>query len=79
MDYSPIFPVFKTNETCSLEKTEFIKRHISSENIDNFKFKFLLENIKWDNILPANSPDKEYETFHFISSDSMVLPFQKER
>ena len=36
----------KTNETCFLEKIKFIKRDISSENIDTFKF--LLENIKWD-------------------------------
>ena len=44
-----------------------IKDDISSENIDTFKY--LQENIKWDNILPANSPDKAYETFHFIFSD----------
>ena len=44
-----------------------IKHDISSENIDTFKY--LQENIKWDNILPANSPDKAYETFHFIFSD----------
>ena len=39
-----IFTVFKTNETCSLEKIKFIKLDISSESLDTFKF--LLENIK---------------------------------
>ena len=65
----------KTNETCSLEKTKFIKRDISSENINTFKF--LLENIKWDNILPANSPDKAYETFYFTFSDLYDTAFPK--
>ena len=74
-DHSPIFTVLKTNETCSLEKTKFIKRDISSKNIDTFKF--LLGNIKWGNILPANSPDKAYETFHFIFSDLYDTAFPK--
>ena len=43
-DHFLIFTVFKTNETCFLEKTKFIKRDISNENIDTFKF--LLENMK---------------------------------
>ena len=43
---------------------KLIKRDISSGNIDTFKF--LLENTKWDKILLDNSPDKTYETFHFI-------------
>ena len=60
-DHFPMFTVLKTNETCSLEKTKFIKHDISSENIDTFKF--LLENIKWGKILPDNSPDKAHETF----------------
>ena len=37
-DGFPIFTVLKTNETYSLEKTKFIKRDTSSENIDTFKF-----------------------------------------
>ena len=74
-DHFPIITFFKTNETCSLEKTKFIKRDISSENIDTFKF--LLENIKWENILPANSPDKTYETFHFTFPDLYDTAFQK--
>ena len=56
-----MFTVLKTNETCSLEKTKFIKHDISSENTDTFEF--LLENIKWGKILPDNSPDKAHETF----------------
>ena len=63
-DHFPIFTVLKKNKTCSLEKTKFTKRDISSENIDTFKI--LLEDIKWDKLLPNNSPDKPYETFHFI-------------
>ena len=74
-DHFPIFTVLKTNETCSLEKTKIIKRDISSENIDTFKL--LLENIKWDNVLPNNSPDKAYETFHFICSDLYNTAFAK--
>ena len=65
----------KTNETCFLEKTTFIKRDTSSENIDTFKF--LPENIKWDKILPDDSPDKAYETFHFIFSDLYDTEFPK--
>ena len=61
-NHFPIFTVLKTNDTCSLEKTKFIKCNIFSENIDPIKF--LLENI-----LPDNSPDNAYETSHFIFSD----------
>ena len=64
----------KSYETFSQEK-KIIKRDISSENIDTFKF--LLENIKWENILPANSPDKTYETFHFTFPDLYDTAFQK--
>ena len=55
-DDFPIFTVLTTNETCFLEKIKFIKRGISSENTDTFKF--LLENIKCDRILLNNSLDK---------------------
>ena len=64
-----------TNETCSLGKTKFVKHDISSENIDTFKF--LLENIKWDDILPVNSPDNAYETFYIIFSDLYDTAFPK--
>ena len=74
-NHFPIFTVLKTNETCSLEKIKFIKRDISSENIDIFKF--LLENIKGDKILLDNSPDKAYEIFHFIFSDLYGTAFPK--
>ena len=74
-DHFPIFTVFKTNETSCLEKRKFIKRDISSENIDTFKF--LLENMKWDNILPAKSSDKAHETFLFIFSDLYDTAFPK--
>ena len=57
-DHFPIFTVFKANETCSLGKTKFIKRDISSENIDTVKF--LLENITRDKIITDNSPDKTH-------------------
>ena len=65
-DISDNFPTF-TVFYFFLEKIVFIKRDISSGNIDTFKF--LLENTKWGKILPDNSPDKTYETFHFIFSD----------
>ena len=64
-----------TNETCSLGKTKSVKHDISSENIDTFKF--LLENIKWDDILPVNSPDNAYETFYIIFSDLYDTAFPK--
>ena len=73
-DHFPIFTVFKTNETWSLEKTKFIKRDISSENIDTFKF--LLENLKWDNILPQIKHIRPSSLFFLIC---MILPFQKEK
>ena len=37
-NHFPIFTFLKANETCSLEKPKFIKRDISSENVDTFKF-----------------------------------------
>ena len=76
-DHFPIFTVLTTNEACSLEKTKFIKRDISSENTATFKF--LLENINWDRILPNDSPDKAYETFHFIFSDLYDTAFPKKK
>ena len=63
-----------TNEKCSLKKTEFIKR----ESTDTFKF--LLEVIKWNRILPNNFPNKAYETFHCIFFlTCMILHSQKEK
>ena len=56
-----------------LKKKKIIKRDISSENIDTFKF--LLENIKWDKVSPNYSPDKAYETLHFIFSDLYETAF----
>ena len=59
----------------ALQKKNFIRRVIFSERIDTFKF--LLENIKWDKILPDNCSDKAYETFHFIFSDLYDTAFPK--
>ena len=59
----------------ALQKKKFIRRVIFSERIDTFKF--LLENIKWDKILPDNCSDKAYETFHFIFSDLYDTAFPK--
>ena len=36
------------------EKTKLTKRDFSNESIQNFQF--LLENIKWDQLLPSNAP-----------------------
>ena len=60
-DHFPIFIVLKTNKICSLDKTTFFKRDISSENIDTFKF--LLKSIKLNKLLPDNSPDEAYELY----------------
>ena len=57
------------------KKTKFIKHDISSENIETLKF--LLQNIKWDNILPAHSPGKAYESFYFVFSDLYDTAFPK--
>ena len=73
----PTFNIFKTNETYSPEKAIFIKSGTSSGNIDTFNF--LLENIKWDNILPSNATDKAYETFHFIFSVLYDTAFPKRK
>ena len=56
-------------------KKQIIKRDISSENIDNFKF--LLENIKQVKLLRDNSSDKTYETFYFIFSGLYNTAFSK--
>ena len=72
-----MFTGLKANETCLLEKTKFIKHDISTEKIDTFKF--LLENVKWDKILPDNSPDKAYGIFRFIFCDLNNVHFQKEK
>ena len=52
-----------------------MKRDISSDDTNTLKF--LLENMKWDNILLANSPDKAYETFYFIFCDLYDTVFPK--
>ena len=74
-DYFPILAVLPTNKTCSLDKAKVIKGDISSENNDTFKF--LLENTKWDRILPNNSPGNANETFYFISSNFYDTAFPK--
>ena len=68
-----IFTFLTTNETCTLKIIKSIKR--DNENIDSWKF--LLQNIKWERILPPNSLDKANETFHFICSDLHDTTFPK--
>ena len=69
--------VLKKNETCSLKKTKFIKRDISSENNDTFKFVLGKNGGKRDKILPNNSPEKRYETLQFIFTDFYDTAFPK--
>ena len=52
-DHFPRLTVLATNETCSLEKTKFIKRYFSSENTDTFKFLLF----DCESFLEPNSPD----------------------
>ena len=51
-DHFPIFAILENscNKNKNYEKTKRTKRDFSNENIQNFQF--LLENIKWDQILP---------------------------
>ena len=51
-DHFPIFAILENscNKNKNYEKTKITKRDFSNENIQNFQF--LLENIKWDQILP---------------------------
>ena len=48
-----------------------MKRGIPSENIDTTR------KIKWDKVLPNDSLDKAYETFHFIFFDLYDTAFTK--
>ena len=42
-------------------------------------YNFVLKNIKQDRILPVNSPDKAYETFHFSFSELHDTAFPKRK
>ena len=74
-DHFPIFCVFPLKERNVLSKTRTEKRYFSQENIDTFKF--LLENIKWNQLLPTNSPDKAYDIFLKVFYDLYETAFPK--
>ena len=49
------------NKNKNYEKTKITKRDFSDENIQNFQF--LLENIKWDQFLPSDTPNEAFNIF----------------
>ena len=62
-DHFPTFAVLENsyNKNKNYEKTKVTKRDFSNENIQNFQF--LLENIKWDQLLPSKVPNQAYNIF----------------
>ena len=62
-DHFPIFAILENscNKNKNYEKNKITKRDFSNENIQNFQF--LLENIKWDQLLPSNAPNEAYNIF----------------
>ena len=71
-DHFPTFAILENscNKNKNYEKTKITKRHFSNENIQNFQF--LLENIKWDQLLPSNAPNEAYSK---IKSKSLNTPW----
>ena len=61
-DHFPIFAIlensYNKNKTAA---TKITKRDFSNENIQIFQV--LLENIKWDQLLPSNAPNEAYNIF----------------
>ena len=76
-DHFPIFAILENscNKNKNYEKTKITKRDFSNENIQNFQF--LLENIKWDQLLPSNAPNEAYNVFLKIFSDLYDAAFPK--
>ena len=76
-DHFPIFAILENscNKNKNYEKTKITKRDFSNENIQNFQF--LLENIKWDQLLPSNAPNEAYNIFLKIFSDLYDVAFPK--
>ena len=62
-DHFPIFAILENscNKNKNYKKTKITKQDFSNENIQNFQF--LLENIKWDQLLPSNAPNEAYNIF----------------
>ena len=73
----PIFAILENgcNKNKNYEKIKITKRDFSNENIQNFKF--LLENIKWDQPLPSNEPNEAYNIFLKIFFDLYSVAFPK--
>ena len=73
--YFPIFVILENswNKNKNFEKTKTDKGDFSDENIQNFQF--LLENIKWDQLLPSNAPNEAYYNFIKIFSDLYDVAF----
>ena len=67
-DHFPIFAILENscNKNENYEKTKITKRGFSNENNQNFQF--LLENIKWDQLLPSNVPNEAYNFLTYTMS-----------
>ena len=78
-DHFPIFAILENscNKNKNYEKTKITKRDFSNENIQNFQF--LLENIKWDQLLLSNAPNEAYNIFLKKFSDLYDVTFPKKQ
>ena len=78
-DHFPIFTILENrgNKNKNYEKAKITKRDFSNENIQNFQF--LLENIKWDQFLPSNSPSEAYYIFQRYFLIYAMSLFQKKK
>ena len=65
------------NKNKNYEKTKRTKQDFSNEKIQNFQF--LLENIKWDQLLPSNAPNKAYNISLKIFSDLYDVAFRRKK
>ena len=78
-DHFLIFTILENscNKNKNYRKTKITKRDFSNENIQSFKF--LLENIKWDQFLPSNTPSEAYNIFKRYFLIYTMLLFQKKK
>ena len=62
-DHFPIFAILENscNKNKNYKKPKITKRDFRNKNIQNFQF--LLENIKWDQLLPSNESNEAYNIF----------------
>ena len=65
------------NKNKNYEKTKRTKQDFSNEKIQNLQF--LLEIIKWDQLLPSNAPNKAYNISLKIFSDLYDVAFRRKK